>query len=142
MLKTLKEIFEKTLDYVLPPRTNFDIVRKLDEKSILELPKAEKPEGFDWISPLFQYKDKRVRAIVWELKYRDVGLPLETIGKLLFDEILAEVSDILIFDNDAKFLIIPIPITNEKRRERGYNQSEYIAIWITFCFMHRSGSRK
>lgn len=127
MLKSLKELILKILDYVLPPRTNFDIVQKLSEKDIINLPKSEKVENFEWITPLFKYKDKKVRAIVWELKYKDNTSPLDTIGRLLFDEILILISDILIFNNDAEFVLIPIPITNIKRSVRGYNQSEYIA---------------
>lgn len=127
MLKSVMEIFEKILEYILPTRTNFDIVKKLSEKDIINLPKGEISKDLDWINPLFRYKDKKVRAIVWELKYRDNTSPLETIGKLLFDEILALTSDILVFNNEAEFILIPIPITNSKRAERGYNQSEYLA---------------
>lgn len=81
----------------------------------------------DWIHPLFHYKDRKVKAIIWELKYRGTTSPLETIGRLIFEEILDLSSDIALFNNTAEFLLIPIPITNERRHERGYNQSEYIA---------------
>lgn len=127
MLKSAGELLNRLLDFVLPPRTDFEIVRKMDENKILSLPKPEPPSGLDWIHPLFSYKDNRVRAIVWELKYKDNTKPLDTIGRVMFDEIIALVSDILVFDSDAKFVLIPIPITNLKRSERGYNQSEYIA---------------
>ena len=45
----------------------------------------------------------------------------------MHEEILSHIGDIIIFDGNAEFLLIPIPITEEKRIERGYNQSEYIA---------------
>ncbi len=127
MLKSLKDLTEKLLNYILPPRTNFDIVKKLTENDILNLPKAEKVNSMDWITPLFSYQNKKVKAIIWELKYKDNTLPLETIGKLIFDEITALTSDILIFNAEAQFILMPIPITNLRRSERGYNQSEYIA---------------
>lgn len=127
MLKSLGDFLKLVLDFVLPPRSDFEIVKKLDEKSINKLPKAPPVEKMDWIHPLFHYKDRKVKAIVWELKYKDNTRPLEYIGKLLYDEIIALVSDILLFNNDAQFLLIPIPISNERRAERGYNQSEYIA---------------
>ena len=44
-----------------------------------------------------------------------------------FEEIISLISDIVLFNNDAKFLLIPIPISTARRIERGYNQSEYIA---------------
>lgn len=127
MLKSIQKYFSYLFDLILPPRTNFAIVKKLDESSINDLPSAPYVEDMDWIHPLFHYKDKKVKAIIWELKYRENTLPLEHIGRLLFDEITAVISDILLFNNDASFLLIPIPITNERRSERGYNQSELIA---------------
>lgn len=127
MLKSMAHLFESALDFLMPPRSDFDIVRKLTPEKINNLPKAPNVEDHDWIFPLFHYKDKRVKAIIWELKYKDNTRALDHIGKLLFEEILALTSDILIFDNDAQFLLIPIPITNSRRSERGYNQSEYIA---------------
>ncbi|MFZ2522384.1 MAG: phosphoribosyltransferase family protein [Minisyncoccia bacterium] len=126
MLKSLGELLRKLTDYILPPRTDFEIVKKLDEVAIQSLPKSPEVVGLDWVHPLFHYKDRRVKAIIWELKYKNNTLQLTTIGKMLFDEILAVVSDISTFNSDAQFVLIPIPITNAKRSERGYNQSEYV----------------
>lgn len=126
MLKSLGKILSYFLDLVAPPRSDYEIVKKLDENSINSLPSAPKVEGLDWIHPLFHYKNKKVKAIIWELKYKDNILPLEYIGKLIYEEIIPIMSDILLFDADAKFLLIPIPITKDRRAERGYNQSEYV----------------
>ena len=127
MLKSVKKSFSYILDLVFPPRTNFAIVQRLDEKSVMVLPRAPYVENMDWIHPLFHYKDRTVRAIIWELKYRENTAPLEHIGRLLFEEITALASDVVLFDSDAGFLLIPIPITAERRSERGYNQSEWIS---------------
>lgn len=126
MLKSIQNFFIFVFEYILPPRTNFEIVKKLNKEKINALPKAPPVLGEDWIFPIFHYKNKTVKAIIWELKYKENTLPLEHIGKLIFEEIIALISDILIFDNDAKFIIIPIPITDKRRSERGYNQSELI----------------
>ncbi|MDO9098300.1 MAG: hypothetical protein Q7U60_09290 [Candidatus Methanoperedens sp.] len=125
--KVLKKSFINIIDFLLPPRTDFALVKRLDAEKINHLPKANEVEGLDWIHPLFYYKDNTVRAIIWELKYKENILPLEHIGRLIYEEIIALISDIVLFDNDAKFLLIPIPITNERKAERGYNQSELIA---------------
>lgn len=127
MLKSIGNLWHTLLDLVLPPRTDFDIVRKLDETAFNSLPKAPEVKDLDWIFPLFHYKDNRVRAIVWELKYRKNTFPLDYIGKFMFDEILSKISDVSLFNTDAEYILLPIPISNERRAERGYNQSEYIA---------------
>src|SRR5581483_12438370 len=117
-------MLEKLLDYIFPRRQNLIIVRNLSEEEIFSLPRAD---SLDWIHPLFNYADKRVKAIIWELKYRGETSALDHIGKLLYDEILICMSEIFLFDKDAQFLLIPIPLSVSRKKERGYNQSEYIA---------------
>lgn len=126
MLKSIEKLFSYILDLIAPLRSDFEIVKKLDEESINSLSKAPLVEGMDWVHPLFQYKNNKVRAIIWELKYKDNILPLEYIGKLIYEEIIPLISDISLFNANAQFLLIPIPITKERRSVRGYNQSEYI----------------
>lgn len=126
MLKSIEKLFSYILNAIAPLRSDFEIVKRLEEKDINELPKSQKVQGLDWIHPLFQYKNNKVRAIVWELKYKDNILPIEYIGKLIYEEIMPIISDILLFNSTAQFLLIPIPITPERRATRGYNQSEYI----------------
>jgi len=131
MWKNMTDFFSRTvgrlLDIVAPERKDFGIIKKLDAESIATLPKPEPIEDSPWVTALFRYKHPAVRAIIWELKYRGTTLPLEHIGKLLYEEMLAAMSDILLFEHEAQFLLIPIPISTERRYERGYNQSEYIA---------------
>src|SRR3989344_5878422 len=71
--------------------------------------------------------DKKFKAIVWELKYKENTRALDFIGKIIFEEIIALMSDIILFDAVAEFVLIPIPISSERRALRGFNQSEYIA---------------
>ncbi len=126
MLKSIRDLASYILNLIAPKRKDFSVVEKLNRDAILSLPKALPVENMDWITPLWSYKDEKVRAIIWELKYRNNTLPLQYVGELIFDLILPVVSDVTLFDAEAKFLLLPIPITNERRSERGYNQSEYI----------------
>jgi ComF family protein len=127
MLGKVKNLFFELINLVAPERRDFNIVKKLKREREFSLKEAPKVEGMSWITPLFHYKDDRVRAIVWELKYKENTLVLEHIGKLLYEEIIALISEISTFNQDAEFVLIPIPISKERRIERGYNQSEYIA---------------
>jgi ComF family protein len=127
MLKSIGNIFSRFLDLILPPRSDYAIVRKLDAAAVEKLPNSPRVSGLQWIHPLFAYKDEQVRAVVWELKYRGNALPLEHIAPLMYDEIMSVMSDVALFDTDARSLLIPIPITSSRRSERGYNQSEYLA---------------
>jgi ComF family protein len=127
MLKSMRQFLSHLFNFLFPPRTDFAIVKKLDEEAISLLPQADPIPQVDWVFPLFKYKDNRVRALVWELKYKENIVALEHVGRKIYEEIMAKISDIVLFDTDAQFLLIPIPISHERRRARGYNQSEHIA---------------
>jgi competence protein ComFC len=126
MLKRIETIWSYLINSIFPLRKDFDIVKNLNEEKINSLPKANSIQ-ISWIHPLFSYRDNKVRAIIWELKYKENTLPLEFLGRLLYEEIIAVISDIILFDSDAEFILLPIPITDDRKVERGYNQSEYIA---------------
>lgn len=127
MLKSIMDFLSKILDSIFPKREDFRRVTILTKEEIESLPKSPTFEKIEWIYPLFKYKDPTVKAIVWELKYRENTFPLEYIGRIFYDLIMAQMSDILIFDSDARFVLIPIPISPTTRSERGFNQSELIA---------------
>jgi ComF family protein len=127
VLKTLKNFFISLADCIAPRRMDAMLVGGLEKDDILKLPPASEAENAPWIHPLFRYKNNSVRAVVWELKYRENTAPLAALGEILYEEIIALVSDIVLFDSDAKFLLVPIPLSAARRAERGYNQSELLA---------------
>lgn len=127
MLKILQSFFVKILDIIAPRRENSVLVDMVNKETVQKLEKAVPVESMPWIYPLFYYKDPKVKAIIWELKYRENTAPLGTLGEILYEEIMDLASNILIFNDDAQFLLIPIPISVSRRIERGFNQSEYIA---------------
>ncbi len=127
MLKSIKDFVSKVLDSIFPNRSDFQKINSLSTEDINSLPKAENLEKFDWIFSIFKYKNEIVRSIIWELKYRQNTKPIEYIGKIMYDSIIAQISDMLIFDNDAIFTIIPVPMYPLRKFERGFNQSEIIA---------------
>lgn len=127
MLKTLKKYLNIILDSIAPRREKAVLVENINWETIHDLKPAPPVEHKPWIHPLFHYKDPIVKAIVWELKYKENTLSLQYIGKVFYEEILPIVSDILLFNSSAQFLLMPIPISTSRKIERGYNQSEYIA---------------
>jgi len=45
---------------------------------------------------------------------------------MLYERILEELADLTIMENFQKPILIPIPISKQRHRERGYNQTELI----------------
>ena len=92
------------------------------------LPSA--PTKLHGIISCLDYKDTRVRKLVAALKFRGaykLALPL---GSILFDRILEELGEEMIFSGNItsrKMILVPVPLSVEKRRTRGYNQTEELA---------------
>jgi competence protein ComFC len=69
------------------------------------------------------YTDKRVRALVWEVKYYAHSRAAQVAGEYLADVLLAECAEVL-----GKPVLIPMPMHNNRRRERGHNQTEVLCL--------------
>ncbi len=86
-----------------------------------DIPKPEKNLP-DWIGALFSYKSTLIKNSIWRLKYKytyDIG---KVFGELLFEVLFAEVSGVTSYGIQHVYLI-PIPISNKRIKERGYNQA-------------------
>lgn len=76
---------------------------------------------------VFQYKDPIVRSLLHTLKYKG-GKDLARACTIFLYEVLRdELGDALLFKNFKSPLVIPIPLSKRRRRERGFNQAELIA---------------
>ena len=74
----------------------------------------------------FDYRDPLVRTAIWELKFRGNRAVAALLAECLFDELSAELSELEIFENFTQPLIISIPLSSKRRRERGFNQCEIL----------------
>ncbi len=81
---------------------------------------------------LFSYKDPLIRHSIWMLKYKNRPGIVENLGKVLYEKILEEYIDLRDFSNFDNPILMPIPLSEKRLRERGYNQAEKIARVIKF----------
>jgi competence protein ComFC len=93
---------------------------------IATIPSAPPTPG-DYISATFEYKDVRVRKLVWLLKYKNTLRVANIFGKHMaktLEDFLQKNS----FPNaQQEYVLVPIPLSSHRRRTRGYNQSEFLA---------------
>ncbi|MEK7107963.1 MAG: hypothetical protein AAB704_02340 [Patescibacteria group bacterium] len=82
--------------------------------------------GQENLIALFDYRDQLVRTAIWELKYRGNQTVAALLAEVLFDELSAELSEREIFENFTRPLLIPIPLSKKRRRQRGFNQCEIL----------------
>ncbi|OHA99819.1 MAG: hypothetical protein A3E93_01150 [Candidatus Zambryskibacteria bacterium RIFCSPHIGHO2_12_FULL_43_12b] len=121
------EILDKILDFLFPKD---EIVIRLEEhakeNSLFYLPSAEET-SYSFITSLWSYRDRDVRALVWAIKYRKNKTLAKYVGKVLYENILGELGDKILFENTSRALLLPIPVSRKKLLEKGFNQTEVIA---------------
>ena len=92
------------------------------EKAFSKLPRSPLPPIQNATS-VFAYKDPRVTKLIWNIKYKKHKTAVEIGGYALYQELITLRRNV----PDKPFLVLPMPITPRRRRERGFNQCELLA---------------
>jgi competence protein ComFC len=121
----LLELKELVLDFLFPESGKISQVQNLLSEELLELSPA-KPDVSGSIA-LFNYQDEKVKEVIWKIKYKGHKSLTQKLGIVLYDTILSELEDIQIFEKFKPVFLVPIPISDKRRMERGFNQAELIA---------------
>jgi len=77
------------------------------------------------------YKNEIIKKAIWLLKYKKIKTIAGPLSELLFNRCIEDLSEINTFYHIKECLVIPIPVSKIKLRERGFNQAELIAINLT-----------
>ncbi len=94
-------------------------------KCINDFPPAER-ETAGWIFPLFDYRHPSVKNGLWLFKYKNKKRLAKIFAEILYGKILEELSDLSVMQNFNDAILIPIPLSKKRYRERGYNQAELL----------------
>jgi ComF family protein len=76
------------------------------------------PESF----AVFSYKDERVQRLVWSLKYKKSAAAAAVACAALERHIIRSAFS----KSTPHIVVVPIPVSKQRRRERGFNQCELI----------------
>ena len=118
-MRPLIRIKDIITDFLFPKSRKILELEALSIESLLKiLPKAEQTNDKNTLA-LFDYSHPLVKEIVWELKYGGNTKIADKLGKILQKVIRRELNE--------KIILIPIPISDKRRFERGWNQSELLA---------------
>lgn len=121
------KFFNTILDIVFP--INCVSCGKTGENLCLnclaEAPTAER-ESANWIFPIFDYRHPPIKKALWLLKYKNKKSFAKIFAEILYGKIIEELSDLSLMENFRNIILIPIPLSPKRYRERGYNQAELI----------------
>lgn len=88
--------------------------------------KAER-ENLEWIYSVYDYRDPVIKKLLWLLKYKGRKAIAATVAKIVYDIMLEELAERQMIDNWQNPVLIPIPLSQRRLRERGFNQTALIA---------------
>ncbi len=124
-MKTISNVLSYFLDIFLPKEEKTLELENLSSEKLLELERSDDIRD-EKLKSLFNYKNKTVRQIIWEIKYNKNQKILENLSKIFYEFILEEISDEILFGNFKNPIIVPIPSLGSLK-EKGYNQAELLA---------------
>lgn len=104
------------VDIVLPPSRDAQRVRTLTAEHLHTLLAPTRSAHTD---TLFRYAEPDIRILIWQAKYHDNKDAAELLGVM--------VRDVMFHTLKKPHLIIPIPLSHARFRERGFNQASRIA---------------
>ncbi len=128
LLSRAKNLF---LDFLFPKDEKVVELENLSVGEVLSrCPAAEKLRDEDVLA-LFDYSHKLTKTLVWEVKYKGNKILAEKLASILYDTIKHELSERILFEagwrNSLPIILLPIPMSEKRRLERGWNQTELLA---------------
>jgi len=94
----------------------------LCENCLSGSPNAER-ESAPWIFPIYDYRHPIIKKSIWMFKYNNKRKFADIFGIVLHERIIEELSELEVMENFREPLLIPIPLSHYRLKERGYNQA-------------------
>ncbi|HEY4479307.1 MAG TPA: phosphoribosyltransferase family protein [Candidatus Paceibacterota bacterium] len=126
-LKTVLHRFARGfIDLLLPQAAE---VRFLEDASVASLLQKARPASKELpgIISVFDYRDPLIKRMVWEIKFRGNRRLAKLAADVLYEHLLAELSELKLFSGGSQVLLVPVPLAAKRMRGRGFNQAERIA---------------
>ncbi len=117
-----QNIFAPLLDLLIPQNLLVRKLEKLSPDQLFDLLPRSANLPDDRLKAMFCYKNPKCRQMIWEVKFRANPRIIKAMSHFLYEFIIAELSDLESFDNFRQPLLIPIPSSKVRLKEKGFNQ--------------------
>jgi competence protein ComFC len=135
------KIIDNLANILIPKEEKVKYLENLGPDGLFkQIPRSE---NFDFetdkIKAIFNYKTVLCRQAIWEIKYRANKKLIRDFSLLLYEYILDELADLETFDNFKNIILIPIPSSPARTREKGFNQCILICQELIRIDQERNG---
>ena len=93
----------------------------------------------DKLKAIFSYRNTLCRQAIWEIKYRANTKLIADFSLLLYEYILDDLADLDTFANFKKPVLLPIPSSRSREKQKGFNQCQLIARELIKIDRERNG---
>ncbi len=126
------ENFGKTfLDWIFPIARDRRFLDTLTAEKFLALvgsqPRFFKQQNKYGTFSIVSYKNQLVRQSVWSLKFKNNRGIANLFAEIIYDTLAEELAEIKLSANFDNPILTPVPLSRQRLRERGYNQTALIA---------------
>jgi len=127
-MKYINQLIDILLNMLFPLRCiNCQIKDEaLCGNCIKHISRNERPIDKD-IYAIFDYRDSIIRTAIWELKYHYHFHLGKILGQLLYKSFINELENLKLITRTPNIYVIPVPISRQKKKIRGFNQSLILA---------------
>lgn len=84
-------------------------------------------ENMENIFASFQYQDPTIKKLLHALKYYNKKHVGNLLGRYIYERLSEEISELYTFSSGSPILLIPVPLSTQRFKERKYNQAKLIA---------------
>lgn len=115
------------LEFLFPARCGLcpKAGASLCAECLRSFPSAER-ESAKWIFPIYDYRHPGAKKALWLFKYNGKKNLAKVFAEAIYEKMLEEIADLSLLENFREPILVPIPLSRKRLRERGYNQSELI----------------
>lgn len=122
------QISTALLTLLFPKESKHAAVARMDAEALRLLLKPKCIPGAG-IESFFPYESETIRNLVWALKYSGNQHAAELFSEILEDVLLQECLELAHF-NASVPLMIPVPLGQKRKKDRGYNQIELVSLHL------------
>lgn len=127
-MEFLSSIKDALFNFLFPRSSRVVALEKLSPGELFKLlSRAPKLEEGHTLA-IFEYANPVAKEIIWEVKYGGNTILADKLGEILYDIVVDEIAErgILAGNKDSRLVLIPVPIPDKRKFERGWNQAELL----------------
>lgn len=126
----MPEILESVLNIVFPKEKNTQALEALTAQELRNLLPMAETSDEDLIS-LFNYRNPVVKQLIKEVKYNHNKQLAFMCAELISEELLDFLYEKKEFQPETNIILLPVPISIKRRKQRGYNQTELVTEMVS-----------